>query len=71
MSTALIGGLVGLAFAVVEYFLFGALIARSARRGENGQGPRILDLVRKVQLVVFPLAGLFIGSMLAGDPGVS
>ena len=70
MSWALIGGLVGLAFAVVEYFLFGALIERAERRGEAGQGPRVLDLVRKTQLVLFPLAGLVIGWLLAGDAGV-
>jgi hypothetical protein len=64
MSPALIGGLVGLAFAVVEYFLFGALIRRAVGRGEGGQGPRILDLVRKVQLVLFPVAGFIIGGML-------
>jgi hypothetical protein len=71
VSTALAGGLVGLAFAVAEYFLFGALIGRAVRRGEEGRGPRILDLVRKVQLVAFPLAGLIVGSLLAGDSGVS
>jgi hypothetical protein len=65
MSTALIGGLVGLAFAMVEYWMFGALIERAERRGERGRGPRLLDLVRKVQLVAFPLAGLVIGSLLA------
>ncbi len=71
MSPALIGGLVGLAFAAVEYFLFGALIRRAAERGEAGQGPRILDLVRKVQLVAFPIAGFLLGPVLVGDSGVS
>jgi hypothetical protein len=70
MSPALIGGLVGLAFAVAEYFLFGALIARAARQGEEGQGPRILDLVRKAQLVLFPVIGLIVGAMLAKNSGV-
>ena len=67
MSPALIGGLVGLAF---EYFLFGALIERAARRGEEGQGPRLLDLVRKAQLVLFPVIGLIVGAMLAKNSGV-
>ena len=71
MSPALIGGLVGLAFAVAEYFLFGALIARAARRGEEGQGPKILDLVRKAQLVLVPVIGLIVGAMLAKNSGVS
>jgi hypothetical protein len=71
MSAALAGGLVGLAFAVVEYFVFGALIERAARQGEDGRGPRILDLARKVQLIAFPLAGLIIGWLLAGSFGGS
>ena len=64
MSLALAGGLVGLAFAIAEYFLFGALIERAARRGEAGRGPRILDLVRKTQLLLFPVAGFIVGSLL-------
>ena len=64
MSLALIGGLVGLAFAAVEYLLFGMLIERAARRGEAGRGPRMLDLVRKTQLVLFPVAGYVVGSLL-------
>ena len=69
MSPALIGGLIGLAFAVVEYFLFGALIARAARRGEEGPGPKILDLVRKGQLLLFPVIGLILGATLAQNSG--
>ena len=69
MSPALIGGLIGLAFAVVEYFLFGALIERAARRGEKGQGPKILDLVRKGQLLLFPVIGLILGATLAQNSG--
>ena len=64
MSLALLGGLVGLAFAIAEYFLFGVLIDRAARRGEPGRGPRILDIVRKTQLALFPIAGFIVGSML-------
>ena len=71
MSPALIGALVGLAFAVVEYFMFGALISRAETRGEKGQGPRILDIVRKAQLVLFPVVGFFVGPYLAGVAGAS
>ncbi len=71
MSPALIGGLVGLAFAVVEYFVFGAVIERASRRGEAGQGPRILDLVRKGQLIAFPLIGFLVGPILAKSLGAS
>ncbi len=64
MSPALIGALVGLAFAIVEYFIFGIVIQRATSRGEAGQGPRILDLVRKGQLIAFPLIGFFVGPVL-------
>ena len=70
MSMALIGALVGLAFAVAEYAIFGVLIARAASRGEAGKGPRLLDFVRKAQLILFPLAGYLIGTWLGSDSGV-
>ena len=64
MSYALSGGFVGLAFAAAEFLLFGMLIRRAGERGEGGRGPRILDLVRKVQVILFPVIGLIVGSML-------
>ena len=70
MSPALIGAFVGLAFAVVEYFIFGTLIRRAEQREERGQGPRILDLARKAQLILFPLVGFFVGSYLVPGGGV-
>jgi hypothetical protein len=70
MSPALIGALVGLAFAVVEYFFFGVLIERAMKRGEKGAGPRIFDIVRKVQLIAFPIAGFLIGPLVVGTSGV-
>jgi len=69
MSPALIGGLVGLAFAIVEYFWFGMIINRTRGRGEAGQGPRALDLVRKGQLVLFPVIGFFAGPYVADSLG--
>ena len=69
MAYALIGGFVGLAFAAVEYWMFGALISRATIRGEQGRGPRILDLARKTQLVLFPVAGIVVGWMLAARFG--
>jgi hypothetical protein len=71
MSGALIGALVGLAFAVVEYVVFGRLIEREARRDNKGQGPKILDLVRKAQLILFPVIGYFAGSLLLDRAGAS
>ena len=69
MSGAVIGALVGLAFAVVEYFVFGGLIARALQRADKGPGPAIFDLVRKAQLVLFPIIGYFAGRILIGDGG--
>jgi hypothetical protein len=71
MSAGIMGALVGLAFAVVEYFIFGGLIERALRREEKGPGPAILDLVRKAQLVLFPIIGYFAGRILFGDSGTS
>jgi hypothetical protein len=56
---------------VVEYFIFGGLIARALRRDEKGTGPAILDLVRKAQIVLFPVIGYFAGHILLGDSGAS
>ena len=71
MSAGVIGALVGLAFAVVEYFVFGGLIERALRRGEKGPGPAIFDLIRKAQLVLFPIIGYFAGRILFSDSGAS
>jgi uncharacterized membrane protein len=64
MPVALIGALVGLAFALVEYVLFGTLIQRVELTGGSRDSKRVLDIVRKVQLVLFPVAGLIVGWML-------
>ena len=69
MSLNLIGALVGLAFGIADYVLFGALIARAVRRGEAGAGTSALDLARKAQLVLFPLVGWFVGPFAAGWSG--
>jgi hypothetical protein len=70
MSPALAGALVGLAFAVAEYFWLGVIIDRAFRTGREGLGPRVLDYVRKGQLVVFPLIGWFVGPIVARNLGV-
>jgi hypothetical protein len=69
MSYPLIGALLGLAFAVVEYFIFGALLTRSLKDGTKGPGPAILDLVRKAQIVLFPIIGYVVGSLLSTENG--
>ena len=70
MSPALAGALVGLAFAVAEYFWFGVIISRAFRSGREGPGPRVLDYVRKGQLVLFPVVGWFVGPIVARSLGV-
>ena len=63
MSYPLVGALVGLAFAIAEYFMFGVIIGRATERGESGRGPHILDMIRKAQIVIFPVAGWIVGSL--------
>jgi hypothetical protein len=70
MTIALAGAAVGLAFAIAEYVLFGALIRRAATRSETGRGTYALDLVRKAQLIAFPVIGFFLGQIVAGRTGV-
>ena len=65
MSYPLIGALVGLAFAIAEFFMFGVLIGRSAKRGETGSGANILDTIRKAQIVIFHAAGWIAGSLFS------
>ena len=71
MSYALIGGAVGLAFAVVEYAMFGALMRRVEMTGGSPDSKRILDWVRKGQLIVFPAAGFLVGLWLGNGFGAS
>jgi hypothetical protein len=70
MSPALLGALVGLAFAVAEYFWFGVIIDRAFRGGREGPGPRLLDYVRKGQLILFPVVGWLVGPIVARSFGV-
>ena len=69
MSAALIGALVGLAFAVVEYLSSARLSSAPSTRRE-GAGPGILDLVRKAQLILFPLVGFFAGRWFSAQRSV-
>ncbi len=63
MSYSFIGALIGLAFAIAEYFMFGIIIRRASERGEAGSGTNILDMIRKAQIVIFPAAGWIVGSL--------
>jgi hypothetical protein len=70
VSLAVIGALVGLAFAVVEYFLFGALMQRVEQTGGSPDTRRVLDWVRKGQLVFFPAVGFLVGPWVGNLLGV-
>ena len=63
MSYPLVGALVGLAFSVAEYFMFGVIIGRATVRGDAARGANILDMIRKAQIVIFPAAGWVAGSL--------
>ncbi|MDQ0327333.1 hypothetical protein J2R99_003202 [Rhodopseudomonas julia] len=64
MSIAFIGLFVGLVFAIADYMLFSMVLERAKRRGESGFGVTAIDLARKVQLVLFPILGWFLGPLL-------
>ena len=71
MSTlALIGALVGLTFAAVEYVLFGKLMERVEATGGSADTRRVLDWIRKGQLVVYPAIGFFVGPWAGALLGV-
>ena len=71
MSYALIGALVGLTFAIVEYIMLGKLMQRVAMTGGSPDTNRVLDWLRKSQLVIFPAVGFFVGPWIGNLFGVS
>ncbi|MBZ8132275.1 hypothetical protein [Afifella sp. IM 167] len=64
-----IGGAVGLAFAIADYVLFGVIVDRARQRGERSSGMGALDFARKLQLVLFPIVGWFVGPLLYSSFG--
>jgi hypothetical protein len=69
MSPALIGGLVGLAFGVADYFLLGFIKDQAGRNGVEPRRLRALDMARLLQLVMFPAIGFFAGPYVIGSVG--
>ena len=65
----IIGALVGLAFALVEYVFFGKLMQRVEMTGGSPDSKRTLDWVRKGQLVFFPAVGFVAGRWVGGYLG--
>ena len=71
MSPALIGGLAGLALAVVDYFVLGH-VKRTMERtsGLDPRRSRAVDIARMVQFVAFPVIGFIAGPyVLAANGG--
>ena len=63
MSAALIGALVGLAIAAVDYFLLRLL----ASRVDLPETKRVLNITGLSQFVLLPLVGWFVGPLIAGE----
>lgn len=64
----LIGGIVGLVLSAVTFVVLGNVINNQNTEGriERGQPGYVLDLVRKIDLVTFPIAGALIGHFAFG-----
>jgi len=62
------GLLVGAVFAVLTYIVLGAVINKTRNDGriERGQFAFTLDLIRKIDLVTFPVFGALIGHFAFG-----
>lgn len=63
MSAAVIGALVGLGIAVVDF----ALLRLLASRVDLPETKRVLTVTGLIQFVLMPTVGWFIGPMIAGE----
>ena len=63
MSASVIGALVGLAIAVVDYFLLRLL----ASRVDLDDTKRVLKITGLSQFVLLPIVGWFAGPFIVGD----
>ena len=59
-----IGAFVGLAFGLAD---FGMLTFVASRPGATDQTRSVLNVVRYVGVVVFPIVGWFVGPLIAGE----
>jgi hypothetical protein len=69
MSPALIGGLAGLAVAIVDYFMLGYIKREAERKGMEQRRLRALDVARTLQLIAFPAVGFFAGPHIFASVG--
>ena len=63
MSASVIGALVGLAIAAVDYFLLRML----ASRVDLDDTKRVLKITGLSQFVLLPIVGWFAGPLIAGE----
>jgi hypothetical protein len=63
MTSAMIGALVGLAIAAVDYFLLRLL----ASRVDLPETKRVLNITGLSQFVLLPIVGWFAGPLIAGE----
>ena len=63
MSAGLIGALVGLVIAAVDYFVLRLL----ASRVDLPETKRVLNVTGISQFVLLPIVGWFVGPLLVGD----
>jgi len=70
VSPALIGGLAGLALAIVDYFMLGYVKRQMERQGNlDPKRARAVDIARMVQLVAFPIIGFIAGPYVIASFG--
>jgi len=68
ISPWLIGGIIGLIMSAITFLVLGKVINQQENEGriERGQPGYMLDLVRKIDLVTFPIVGALIGHFAFG-----
>jgi hypothetical protein len=69
MSPALIGGLIGLAFAIADSFMLGFIRGQAERNGTAVRNLRALDIARTLQLIAFPVIGFLAGPYVIPSAG--
>ena len=63
MSASLIGALIGLAIAAVDFYLLRLL----ASRVDLPETKRVLNITGLSQFILMPLVGWFVGPLFTGD----
>ena len=63
MGVAVIGALVGLGIAVIDF----ALLRLLASRVELPETKQVLNVTGMIQFVLLPVMGWFIGPLISGD----